>query len=212
MGIPNEQQQDLNSANGKLALRDASLVAEELMLDVPAQITKGHSAPKSNSSYTVELFSDEALVTTTELLYGKTKYFLADIDSLQILKLHRKRSVIQKKLSNFLTIMLTSVGLILCFATISWPIRVLALIAAVSSIGYSIYFNWWIEQRGRGEFGLLMTMKLDTKVVITSHNLKAIQALYQIMFGRLDQGNIAGESMMVNMYTGEAISHQSIQD
>ena len=206
MGESNEQQQDITLSGSKLALRDASLVADELMLDVTTQTPPGNLAPKSSGSYTVEFFSDEALITATELLYGEATYSLKDIDSLQILKLHRKRSVIQKKLSNFLAAMLTTIGLTLCLSPVSWPIRLLALMFAIGSIAYVVYFNWWVEQRGRGEFGLLLTTKLDAKVVITSHSLKAIQALYQIIFGRLDGG--VGEPLVVNMYTGETISYQ----
>ncbi|MEL6131291.1 MAG: hypothetical protein AAFR30_15480, partial [Cyanobacteria bacterium J06628_4] len=128
------------------------------------------------------------------------------IDSLQILKLHRKRSVIQKKLSNFLAAVIMTVGLVLLFSPLPWPVRILDLIMVIGSISYVVYFNWWIEQRRRGEFGLVMTMKIDSKVVITSHSLKAIQTLYQIMFRRLDMANLSEQSLMVNMYTGETVA------
>jgi uncharacterized membrane protein YecN with MAPEG domain len=210
LGQSDEQQQkeDLFPSGSNLALRDITLVADDLVLDAapPPPQLYSKSTPKQNS-YIVELFWDEALVTATELLYGQTTYPLEDIDSLQILKLHRKRSVIQKKLSNFLDIMIATVGLILLFGPVAWSAHLLGLMLAVGSISCAIYFNWWPEQRRRGEFGLLMTMKLNSKVVITSHSLKAIQALYQIMFRRLDMADPNGESLMVNMYTGETISN-----
>ena len=206
MGPSNEQEQnELTLAGGKLALKDISLVADELVLDVVPQSSQPTLDAKPNS-YTVELFWDEAMVTATELLYGETTYPLENIDSLQILKLHRKRSVIQKKLSNFVAGVIMTAGLVLFFSPLSWPIRILDLIMVIGSISYVVYFNWWIEQRRRGEFGLVMTMKIDSKVVITSHSLKAIQALYQIMFRRLDMANLSDKSLMVNMYTGETVA------
>ena len=209
---PDEQQLEniLPLPEGKLALRDATLVANDLVLDTVTLPPKLYSdARKSKpSSYTVELFWDEALVTATELLYGKATYPLENIDSLQILKLHRRRSIIQKKLSNFLAGMISTIGLVLLIGTLPWLVHVLGLILVVSSIGYVVYFNWWLEQRRRGEFGLLITMKLDSKVVITSHSLKAIQTLYQIMFHRLDMTNPNDETLMVNMYTGETINNR----
>ena len=206
MGPSNDQEQnELTLAGGKLALKDISLVADDLVLDVTPQLSQPNADAKPNA-YTVELFWDEAMVTATELLYGKATYPLKNIDSLQILKLHRKRSVIQKKLSNFLAGVIMTAGLVLFFSPLSWPIRILDLIMVIGSISYVVYFNWWIEQRRRGEFGLVMTMKIDSKVVITSHSLKAIQALYQIMFRRLDMANLSDKSLMVNMYTGETVA------
>ncbi|MEL7506823.1 MAG: DUF6232 family protein [Cyanobacteria bacterium J06554_1] len=206
MGPSNDQEQnELALAGGKLALKDISLVADDLVLDVAPQLSQPNADAKPNS-YTVELFWDEAMVTATELLYGKATYPLKNIDSLQILKLHRKRSVIQKKLSNFLAAVIMTVGLVLLFSPLPWPVRILDLIMVIGSISYVVYFNWWIEQRRRGEFGLVMTMKIDSKVVITSHSLKAIQTLYQIMFRRLDMANLSEQSLMVNMYTGETVA------
>ncbi|MEO0395317.1 MAG: DUF6232 family protein [Cyanobacteria bacterium P01_A01_bin.137] len=206
MGPSNDQEQnELALAGGKLALKDISLVADDLVLDVTPQLSQPNGDAKPNS-YTVELFWDEAMVTATELLYGQATYPLKNIDSLQILKLHRKRSVIQKKLSNFLAGVMMTVGLVLLFSPLPWPVRILDLIMVIGSISYVVYFNWWIEQRRRGEFGLVMTMKIDSKVVITSHSLKAIQALYQIMFRRLDMANLGDKSLMVNMYTGETVA------
>ncbi len=215
LGQPDEQQEqqeekELFPSGGNLAFRDITLVANDLVLDTappPPQLYSKSGEPKQNS-YTVELFWDEALVTATELFYGQTTYLLENIDSLQILKLHGKRSVIKKKLSNFLAGTITTVGLVLLLGPVTWFLHLLGLILAVASMGYAIYFNWWLEQRRRGEFGLLMTMKLNSKVVITSHSLKAIQALYQIMFRRLDMADPNGESLMVNMYTGQTISYQ----
>ena len=205
MGESNEQQKDIDLGRGKLVLKDASLVADELMLDVVAPPSRSELVPKTRS-YTVELFSDEALVTATELLYGDTKYPLEDIDSLQILNLHRQRSVIQKKVSNFLAVLLTAIALIVCLSPLPLLGKLLSFLIAIGSIGYAVYFNWWVEQRRRGKFGLLIMTKLDTKVVITSHSLKAVQTLYQIIFGRLDGSNPTGEPLVVNMYTGETIS------
>lgn len=206
MGPSNDQEQnELTLAGGKLALKDISLVADDLVLDVTPQLSQPNADAKPNA-YTVELFWDEAMVTATELLYGKATYPLKNIDSLQILKLHRKRSVIQKKLSNFLAGVIMTVGLVMLFSTLPWPVRVLDLMMVIGSISYVVYFNWWIEQRRRGEFGLVMTMKIDSKVVITSHSLKAIQTLYQIMFRRLDVANLGEQPLMVNMYTGETVT------
>ncbi|MEO1509193.1 MAG: DUF6232 family protein [Cyanobacteria bacterium J06633_23] len=206
MGPSNDQEQnELALAGGKLALKDISLVADDLVLDVAPQLSQPNADTKPNS-YTVELFWDEAMVTATELLYGKATYPLKNIDSLQILKLHRKRSVIQKKLSNFLAAVIMTVGLVLLFSPLPWPVRILDLIMVIGSISYVVYFNWWIEQLRRGEFGLVMKMKIDSKVVITSHSLKAIQTLYQIMFRRLDMANLSEQSLMVNMYTGETVA------
>ncbi|MEO0432149.1 MAG: DUF6232 family protein [Cyanobacteria bacterium J06656_5] len=206
MGPSNDQEQnELTLAGGKLALKDISLVADDLVLDVTPQLSQPNADAKPNA-YTVELFWDEAMVTATELLYGKATYPLKNIDSLQILKLHRKRSVIQKKLSNFLAGVIMTVGLVMLFSPLPWPIRVLDLMMVIGSISYVVYFNWWIEQRRRGEFGLVMTMKIDSKVVITSHSLKAIQTLYQIMFRRLDVANLGEQPLMVNMYTGETVT------
>ncbi len=206
MGPSNDQEQnELTLAGGKLALKDISLVADELVLDVTPQLSQPNADAKPNA-YTVELFWDEAMVTATELLYGKATYPLKNIDSLQILKLHRKRSVIQKKLSNFLAGVIMTVGLVMLFSPLPWPVRVLDLMMVIGSISYVVYFNWWIEQRRRGEFGLVMTMKIDSKVVITSHSLKAIQTLYQIMFRRLDVANLGEQPLMVNMYTGETVT------
>ena len=206
MGPSNDQEQnELTLAGGKLALKDISLVADDLVLDVTPQLSQPNADAKPNA-YTVELFWDEAMVTATELLYGKATYPLKNIDSLQILKLHRKRSVIQKKLSNVLAGVIMTVGLVMLFSPLPWPIRVLDLMMVIGSISYVVYFNWWIEQRRRGEFGLVMTMKIDSKVVITSHSLKAIQTLYQIMFRRLDVANLGEQPLMVNMYTGETVT------
>lgn len=206
MGPSNDQEQnELTLAGGKLALKDISLVADDLVLDVTPQLSQPNADAKPNA-YTVELFWDEAMVTATELLYGKATYPLKNIDSLQILKLHRKRSVIQKKLSNFLAGVIMTVGLVMLFSPLPWPVRVLDLMMVIGSISYVVYFNWWIEQRRRGEFGLVMTMKIDSKVVITSHSLKAIQTLYQIMFRRLDVANLGEQPLMVNMYTGETVT------
>ncbi|MEM9484212.1 MAG: hypothetical protein AAGA83_11025 [Cyanobacteria bacterium P01_F01_bin.116] len=204
MEEPNEQH-DINLAGGKLVLQDISSVADELILDQASPLSRGEITPKSGS-YTIELFSDEALVTGTELLYGDAIYPLGDIDSIQILKLHRKRSIIQKKFSNFLMGVLTTIALAVCLSPLIWLGKLFSVLLAFGSIVYTIYFNWWVEQRGRGEFGLLVTTKMDAKIVITSHSLKAIQALYQIIFGRLDGGNLAGEPLVVNMYTGEMIN------
>ena len=206
MGPSNDQEQnELTLAGGKLALKDISLVADDLVLDVTPQLSQPNADAKPNA-YTVELFWDEAMVTATELLYGKATYPLKNIDSLQILKLHRKRSVIQKKLSNFLAGVIMTVGLVMLFSPLPWPVRVLDLMMVIGSISYVVYFNWWIEQRRRGEFGLVMTMKINSKVVITSHSLKAIQTLYQIMFRRLDVANLGEQPLMVNMYTGETVT------
>lgn len=211
LGQSDEQQEEQSFPLGSnLALTDITLVVDDLVLDAapPSPQPHANSAVESKqNSYTIELFLDEALVSATELLYGQTTYPLENIDSLQILKLHRRRSVIQKKLSNFLAGILATIGLVLLLSPVPWPVHVLGLVLAVSSVGYAVYFNWWLEQRRRGEFGLLMTMKLDSKVVITSHNLKAIQSLYQIMFQRLDRVDLNAESLMVNMYTGETNPH-----
>ncbi|MEM7066693.1 MAG: hypothetical protein AAF572_26450 [Cyanobacteria bacterium P01_B01_bin.77] len=160
-------------------------------------------------SYTVKLFCDETLITATELLYGKTSYLLTEIDSLQILKLHRKRSVIQKKFSNFIAGVIIVAGVVLLLSPVTWSVRLLDLCLITASTVYVLYFNWWVEQRRRGEFGLIMTMRAGAKVAITSHSLKAIQALYQIMFSRLDGGNLSGESLVVNMYTGDTVSRHA---
>ncbi|MEA5465329.1 hypothetical protein [Leptothoe sp. PORK10 BA2] len=205
MGQFNDQEQDeLSLLGGNLVLTDVSLIANDLVLDGALRKPLHYSEAKPHS-YTVELFWDEARVTATELLYGETVYPLENIDSLQIQKLHRRRSVIKKKLSNFLVGVIMSIGLGFLFSPLPWPFRLLDLILIMVSISYAVYFNWWIEQRRRGEFGLVMTMKVDSQVVITSHSLKAIQALYQIMFRRLDLANPADESLMVNMYTGETV-------
>ena len=206
MGEPNEQQQDIRLTGDKLVLKDASLVAQELMLDVAPSTSQAVTLAPKAGSYTVELFSDEALVTATELLYGDVAYALGDIDSLQILKLQSRRSVIQKKISNFIAIALMATGVVVSFSSLHWFLRLLAMVLAIGGMAYVIYFNWWIEQRGRGEFGLVITMKLESRVVITSHSLKAVQALYKIVFGRLDGGNQGGAPLVVNMYTGETMS------
>ncbi|MEM6255106.1 MAG: hypothetical protein AAF821_19500 [Cyanobacteria bacterium P01_D01_bin.156] len=201
----NPQQDELfPSRSDELTLVDVSVVAEELALDATSTSPQQISKPTSGT-YTIELFRDEAQVTATELLYGDSIYVLNDIDALQILKLQRRRSVIQKKLSNFLAGVLITFGLVLMLSPLFWLIKLFGLLLTLASVGYVVYFNWWIEQRRRGEFGLLLTTKLNTQVVITSHNLKAIQSLYQIMFGRLDGGNIHGEPLTVNMYTGETV-------
>ncbi|MGD1852827.1 MAG: hypothetical protein ACFB2W_01120 [Leptolyngbyaceae cyanobacterium] len=207
MGEPKENTQDISLVEGKLALRDISLVADDLMLDVGPRPSQGQLAHQANS-YTVKLFADEALVTATELLYGGISYSLESVSSLQILKLHCRRSVIQKKLTNFLAGSVATACLVICLTPWHWLVRLLGLILATGSVGYAVYSNWWLEQRRRGEFGLVVTMKLDAKVVITSHSLKAIQSLYKIMFGRLDGGNPASEPLVVNMYTGEIVSRR----
>lgn len=201
-----QQQDDLPISDNKLALKEVFLVADDNMSDMSALSIPQLYLEDRPGSYTVELFWDEARVTATELMYDQTVYALSDIDSLQILKLHRKRSVIQKKLSNFLAGIVITTGLVLLLSSSPWIVSVLGLTAILASVSYISYFNWWIEQRRRGEFGLLMTMKLDSKVVITSDSLKAIQALYQIMFRRLNDGNPTEMSLTVNMYTGETIS------
>ena len=211
MGHPNEHQEEDKSSlpQSQLALRDATLVADDLILDtktLPSQYYLGSTKPKP-SSYTVELFWDEVLVTATELFYGEAVYLLDDIDSVQILKLHRRRTIIQKKITNFLAGVVATIGLALLISPLPWLVLAMGLTLVVGSIGYAVYFNWWLEQRRRGEFGLLMIMKIDSKVVITSHSLAAIQTLYQIVFRRLDRGNPGAESLMVNMYTGETIDN-----
>ncbi len=208
MDQPNKQQQDVVSlSGGNLALRDATLVADDLILDTSTLSAKVHpNAQESKpSSYTVALFCDEALVTRTELLYGEAAYPLENIDSLQILKLERRRSVIRKKLSNFVAGIIATIGAVLLLSSLAWPIRCLGLLLASCSIGYAVYFNWWIEQRGRGEFGLVLTTKAASTVVITSHSLKAVQSLYQVIFRRLDTVNSSDEPLMINMYTGAII-------
>ena len=139
------------------------------------------------------------------MLYGEAAYPLENIDSLQILKLERRRSVIRKKLSNFVAGVIATIGAVLLLSSLAWPIRGLGLLLASSSIGYAVYFNWWIEQRGRGEFGLVLTTKAASTVVITSHSLKAVQSLYQVIFRRLDTVNSSDEPLMINMYTGAII-------
>ena len=202
--LVDNDQNDVSLLGGNLVLRDASVVADELVVNGAGESPpQQHSEAKANAAYTVELFWDEARVTATELLYGETIYPLKNIDSLQIQKLHRRRSVIKKKLSNFLVVMIMTIGVVLLFTPLSWLFRLLDLVLIMASISYAIYFNWWVEQRRRGEFGLIMTMKVESQVVITSHSLKAIQALYQIMFRRLDLANPNDESLMVNMYTGD---------
>lgn len=202
----NQQQAEVHLTGGKIALADVTLVADDLVLDVASPVQEQQQyAQAKPGSYTVELFRDEAQVTATELVYGDNRYCLGDIDALQILKLQRRRSVIQKKLSSFLAAFLITAGLVTLVGSSFWFVRLLGLAVTVASIGYVAYFNWWIEQRRRGEFGLLMTTKANTKVVITSHNLKAIQTLYQIMFSRLDRADYANEDLTVNMYTGETI-------
>ena len=164
-----EQQQNHLSAIDNLALDTTAL---------PSQL---YSKPSSNS-YTVEAFQDAASISSTEISYGKHRYLLGDIDSLQILKLHGKRSVIQKKLSNFLAGVLTVLGLVLLLSSLSWSTSLFGTILIAVSISYVIYFNGWVEQRRKGEFGLVMTTKSDAKIVITSPNLTAVQTLYQIIF------------------------------
>ncbi|WP_161634968.1 DUF6232 family protein [Leptolyngbya sp. Heron Island J] len=209
MGRPDQQNSKdtfpLSAHN--LALRDITLVADDLMPDVTSlpQVSSASTGPKPNS-YTVELFRDEARVTATELLYGHSSYALKDIDSLQISKLHRKRSIFQKKVNTFLASIVATAGLLLLLNALTWFIYVLNLILIIGSISYAIYFNWWIEQRRRGEFGLVMTMKPNAKVVITSHSLKAIQTLYQLLFRRMDMSPHTNESLTVNMYTGEILN------
>lgn len=205
MGQLNQpQQEQIPLREGKeLALKDVSLVVDDLVLDKQALQPYSDSKP---GSYTVRIFWDEALVTSTDLLYGKITYPLEEIDSLQILKLHRKRSVIQKKLSNFVAGILIGVGLLLSLCPVLWLFRILGLILILASAGYVAYFNWWIEQRRRGEFGLLMTTNAESKIVITSHNVKAIQALYRSIFRRLENSNPGAESLVINMYTGEIVN------
>ncbi|MGD1948228.1 MAG: hypothetical protein ACFB14_01100 [Leptolyngbyaceae cyanobacterium] len=210
MGHSNEQPEEEQSSlsQNQLALRDATLVADDLLLDtkkLPRQYYLSTTTKPKPKAYTVELFWDEVLITATELFYGEAVYRLEDIDSLQILKLHRRRTIIQKKITNFLAGIISTISLVLIITPVAWLVRGLGGILLVSSLGYAIYFNWWLEQRRRGEFGLLITMKIDSKVVITSHSLTAIQTLYQIMFRRLDRVNPADESLMVNMYTGEIV-------
>ena len=194
--------------DNSLALRDITLVADDLVLDVTSlpQVRSDSTGPKPNS-YTIELFQDEVRVTATELLYGHTSYALKDIDSLQILKLYRKRSIFQKQVNTFLAAIVATAGLLLLLNSLVWFIYVLNLSLIIGSISYAVYFNWWIEQRRRGDFGLLMTLKLDAKVVITSHSLKAIQTLYQILFRHLDKTPLSHESLTVNMYTGEILNN-----
>ena len=210
MGHPNKQPEEEQSplSQNQLALRDATLVADDLLLDtkkLPRQYYLSTTTKSKPKAYTVELFWDEVLITATELFYGEAVYRLEDIDSLQILKLHRRRTIIQKKITNFLAGIIATIGLLLIITPVASLVRGLGGMLMMSSLGYAVYFNWWLEQRRRGEFGLLMTMKIDSKVVITSHSLAAIQTLYQIMFRRLDRVNPAAESLMVNMYTGEII-------
>lgn len=192
-------------SGGKQALGDVFLAADELVLKDKSSPPQPQMESKPGS-YTVKLFCDETLVTATELVYGKASYLLTEIDSLQILKLHRKRSVIQKKLSNFIAGVVITAGLVLLLSPVTWSVRLLDVCLITASTVYVIYFNWWVEQRRLGEFGLLMTMRAGAKVAITSHSLKAIQALYQIMFSRLDGGNFSHESLVVNMYTGDTVS------
>lgn len=210
MGKTDEQhQKDYPDPSGSnLAIREVTRVADDLILGTPPsiQVSINSAEPKPNS-YTVEVFRDEALITTTELLYGQTAYSLKDIDSLQILKLHRRRSIFQKKLSNFIAGIVATVGCILLLSSHAWFMYVLDVTLVIGSISYVIYFNWWVEQRRRGEFGLVMTIKHDVKVVITSHSLKAIQTLYQILFRRLDKTNSTDDPLVVNMYTGEVTSN-----
>ena len=194
-------------SGNNLALRDITLVADDLVLDVTSlpQVRSDSTRPKPNS-YTVELFQDEVRLTATELVYGHTSYALKDIDSLQILKLHRKRSIFQKQVNTFLATVVATAGLLLLLNSLAWFIYVLNIILILGSISYAVYFNWWIEQRRRGEFGLVMTMKLEAKVVITSHSLKAIQTLYQILFQHLDRTQLSNEFLTINMYTGEILN------
>ncbi|EKU99328.1 hypothetical protein Lepto7375DRAFT_1355 [Leptolyngbya sp. PCC 7375] len=211
---PDERQlEEMPLSQGKLALRDATLVANELVLDTATLSPRLHVDKQASqpSSYTVEIFWDEALVTATELLYGETVHPIQNIDSLQIVKLHRRRSVIQKKLSNFAAGIIATIGVVLVIGSLPWLVHVFGMLLFISSLGYAVYFNWWIEQRRRGEFGLVMTMQTEAKVVITSHSLKAIQTLYQILFRRLDQVNLNDESLMVNMYTGETLHKGTAQ-
>ncbi|MEO0867295.1 MAG: hypothetical protein AAFY17_02380 [Cyanobacteria bacterium J06642_11] len=200
----NLRPEELYQSASELALVDVSVVADELVFEQGPALAQPLSQSTSGA-YTVELFRDEAQITSTELLYGESRYFLGDIDALQILKLRRRRSVIQKKLSNFLAGIFITFGVVILFSPLFWVVRLLGILLTVASIGYVVYFNWWIEQRRRGEFGLLMTTKFNTQVVITSHSLKAIQALYQIIFGRLDGGSAHNDSLTVNMYTGETM-------
>ncbi|MBE9069666.1 hypothetical protein IQ260_23755 [Leptolyngbya cf. ectocarpi LEGE 11479] len=203
MGQLNDHQNRVPGS--KPTLRDVFLVADELVLKGEASLPQPQAESKPGS-YTVKIFCDETLITATELLYGKTSYLLTEIDSLQILKLHRKRSVIQKKLTNFIAGVIIAAGFVLLLSPVTWPVRLLDVCLIAASTVYVIYFNWWVEQRRRGEFGLIMTMRAGAKVAITSHSLKAIQALYQVMFSRLDGGNFSGESLVVNMYTGATVS------
>ncbi|MEM1239799.1 MAG: DUF6232 family protein [Cyanobacteria bacterium P01_H01_bin.26] len=188
-----EQQQNHLSAIDNLALDTAAL---------PSQF---YSKPSSNS-YTVETFQDEASISSTEISYGKHRYLLGDIDSLQILKLHGKRSVIQKKLSDFLAGVLTVLGLVLLISSLSWSTGLLGTMLIAVSIGYVIYFNRWFSQRRQDEFGLVITTKSDAKIVITSPNLRAVQTLYQVIFRRIEFTQVAHKSMVVNMYTGAIVA------
>ena len=179
--------------------------SDDLALDASALPFQLYSKPSSNS-YTVETFQDEASVSSTEISYGKHRYLLGDIDSLQILKLHGKRSVIQKKLSNFLAGVLTVLGLVLLLSSPSWSTSLLGAILIAVSLGYFIYFNGWVEPRRKSEFGLIMTTKSDAKIVITSPNLTSVQTLYQNIFRRIEFTQMAHKPMVVNMYTGAIIA------
>ncbi|MEM9905692.1 MAG: DUF6232 family protein [Cyanobacteria bacterium P01_D01_bin.44] len=174
--------------------------------DLP--IAKRTLAPTNPSapepiSYIVESYQDEVLLNATDLLYGDRVYPLLNISSLEVITLRRKRLDAQYKTRKLLGLTALVAGLILAFSPLILAIRAIGLGMAVLSLTSFLVFYLLIGEKKLGKYGLSLEMEGGTKRVLTSHNTQAIQKLYHLLDERLKQRSFAGETLVVNMYTGE---------
>ncbi|MEM9163840.1 MAG: DUF6232 family protein [Cyanobacteria bacterium P01_F01_bin.4] len=153
--------------------------------------------------YIVDPYHDEVLLNATDLLYGDRAYPLRNISSLEVITLRRKRLDAQHKTRKLFGLAALVAGLILAFSPLVLAIRVFGLGMAVLSLIAFLVFYLLIGEKKLGKYGLSLEMDAGTKRVLTSHNTQAIQKLYHLLDERLKRKYFAGETLMVNMYTGE---------
>ncbi|MEO1353439.1 MAG: DUF6232 family protein [Cyanobacteria bacterium J06635_15] len=162
-----------------------------------------NSSGPDPTPYVVAPYCDEALLNTTDVLYGDRVYPLRNIASMQMITLRRKKLDSQHKTRKLLGLAALVSGLILTFSPMVLAFRAVGLGMAALSLIYFLVFYLVIGEKKLGRYGLTLEMETGVKHVVTSHNTQAIQKLYHLLHERLKRTHFADETLVVNMYTGE---------
>lgn len=183
------------------AIRSSSL-AKPRNSHTPAPAPQPASGAQMRS-YTVEPFQDEATVTASLLRYGSRAYPLKLVMALQIIRLRRRRSALQKRLLNFVAGVVAAVGVAVAVGLATLLAIAAGIALTLASLAYFVYNTWFADPQRQGEYGLLVELRPSTKAVVTSPSLEAVQKLYQVLRHRIDNPAPGEADLRVNMYTGE---------